>query len=294
MSLSLTDRPDGRHELTLQQFFAFPVEQLWAAVTTPEQLSRWYPARVTIPDLATGAEMGMDYGDGWTTTATITELDPPRLFAFTERALEAMTGEGDNEIRIALDGEGAGCLMTFTQVFDDRAAAGSYSAGWQGCFAALDAMLSGIEPPADTTARRRHEANLAALGLDRGTLMVGDAGWDVTIARQLMGTPRPALWDALTGGAEPVEGGPVPERMVPAGFEVSPVVAVEPGTMLTYAWLVDGVGGAGSIRWELGDGPGGARITLLHRGTKEHENRAERVLRAWEAHIAEIVASFGE
>jgi len=46
-------------------------------------------------------------------------------------------------LRLELRPEGAGCLMVFTHAFADRATAARTAAGWDRCFARMDALLGG-------------------------------------------------------------------------------------------------------------------------------------------------------
>jgi uncharacterized protein YndB with AHSA1/START domain len=95
---------DGRVVLRYERRLARPPERAWRAITQPDELEKWFPAAVEL-ELAVGGrlrftfrEKDVDSPDG-----EVTELDPPRLFAFD--------WGGENlrfELRPELDGLGPG------------------------------------------------------------------------------------------------------------------------------------------------------------------------------------------
>jgi uncharacterized protein YndB with AHSA1/START domain len=77
------------------------------------------------------------------TDGRITELDPPRRFAFSW---------GDDHLRFELESEqdGAGCLLRFTHVLDRRDRAARDAAGWHVCLDMLARRLGGDATRAPT------------------------------------------------------------------------------------------------------------------------------------------------
>jgi uncharacterized protein YndB with AHSA1/START domain len=61
-----------------------PREQVWAAITQPELLLRWFPTHVAEVDLRVGGAMNFGWGDGGD-EAVIDVVDPPATFAFRWR-----------------------------------------------------------------------------------------------------------------------------------------------------------------------------------------------------------------
>lgn len=285
MNDTLTIRSDGRQVLRIERRFAHAPEKVWRAVIEPERLSRWYPGTVTLLEPWVGGRMAMDYGQGWTTTGVVTAIDPPRLFAFTERALSAMPREGDNEYRIELRPDGDGCLMIFSQTFDDRAAAADYAGGWNACLDVLGSLLDGSPIPHPRVPAERHEQYVRAFGLDQGRVERAGEGWRVRYERHvpLPGTGR--IWAALAGSSPLEIGAPPPAGFVAEGVRAGAVVACEPAALLEYEWL-DGETPGGHVRWELSDGPGGARIDLTQTVRGDREPPAE----PWRRHVEELVA----
>lgn len=104
--LTLEDGP----MLALEHRYQHPVERVWRALTDPDELSHWFPGE----------------------TLTVTESEPPRLLAGS--------WYGD-ALRFELRADGEGCVLTFTHAFADRGKAARDAAGWERCFARLQALL---------------------------------------------------------------------------------------------------------------------------------------------------------
>ena len=81
-----------------------PPERVWRAITEPEDLEKWFPARPEIAgERRVGAELQFTYPEGSEPpeTGEITEHDPPRLFAFTWRS----SGRESQLLRFELEPE---------------------------------------------------------------------------------------------------------------------------------------------------------------------------------------------
>jgi uncharacterized protein YndB with AHSA1/START domain len=276
---------NGRNVLRIERRFAHAPEKVWRAVIEPERLSEWYPANVTELEPLVGGKMALDYGQGWTTTAVVTAIDPPRLFAFTERALSVMPREGDGEIRIELRPDGDGCLMVFSQTFDDRATAAGYAAGWQACLDVLEAALSGEPARHADVSVERHEFYFKAFGLDRADVERTSDGWRIRYERHVSRQSIDKIWTELTGSTAVDVGEEPPAAFVAGGVHAGAITAVEPPALLEYEWL-DGDQPAGRVRWELTSDPGGARIELTQTGP----DRVQPDPDAWRTHIEALVA----
>jgi uncharacterized protein YndB with AHSA1/START domain len=245
---------DGRNVLRFERRLAHPVQKVWRAITEPAELAHWFPAMVAM-EFQVGGRMRFTFpgGEMDPTDGTVTELDPPRVFAFV--------WDGD-PLRMELRPDGDGSLLTFTYTFQDRPMAGSYATGWQTCLDGLGHRLAGTVPPAPAPYPERHDAYAEAFGLGEGTAEKDADGCTVRFER-LLPHPVEKVWPALTGAGEtPTAGGeppvPVTNGYVPAG----PLTAVRTGTVLEYAWLSDGEP-AGRVRWELAGGhPAGTRVVL--------------------------------
>lgn len=243
------DTADGRSMLTMERRLKHPPEKVWRAVTEPERLADWFPAAMT-PDLRVGGAVEFGFGGN----GTVTDLDQPRLFAYTW---------GDQHLRWELHPDGAGTRLVLVATFTDRAGAASFASGWHICIAALDLALGGrpgADPGFDHVAL--HEQFVVQFGLDAGSAETTADGWRVRYERQLT-RPADEVWAVLSAQAPPgaVRDGDVLEH------------DAEPG---------------GRLRWELAEGTGhGARVVLTHVGT---EGDPEPALAAGSARMAKLLA----
>jgi uncharacterized protein YndB with AHSA1/START domain len=229
MTESLQQTADGRSVLRMERWLKHPPEKVWRAVTEPQRLADWFPERIT-PELREGGTVAYESG----TTGVVTDLDPPRLIAYTWET---------DHLRWELHPDGAGTRLVLLHTFDDRAGAASYGAGWHTCIVALDLALdgrAGTDPGVDDIAL--HEQLVAQLGLDAGTVESGADGWRVRYERQLT-RPADGVWGAVTD-------------LAPAGAAAREHV------------LEHDADEGGRVRWELVQGTGhGARLVLTHTGT---------------------------
>lgn len=280
---------DGRPVLCLERRLAHPPEKVWRALTEAAHLSQWYPFQVAEMELRVGGRIRFDDGAGTTLDATITELDPPRVFAFSEHAPAEMVRESDDLVCFELRPDGDGCLLVFTHTFDDRPAAASYATGWHGCLDAMEMVMDGrpVEWAQDDMAER-HEAYVEAFGLNQGTAEVTEGGWRVRFERQLMQQPIEKVWAALTaavpGSGGPVVGGSAPSACTTHNVVPGAVTAVEAPAVLEFDWLFE-KRSVGRVRWELSNGPGGARIVLTQVGPSELADERPAALTAWRTHL---------
>jgi uncharacterized protein YndB with AHSA1/START domain len=105
--LTLEDGP----ALRLERRYRHGVDRLWRVLTDPDDLGHWFPG-----------------------TLEVTGQEPPRW-------LEG-TWFGDR-LRFELQAEGDGCRLVFTHAFADRDVSARTAAGWDRCFARVDALLAG-------------------------------------------------------------------------------------------------------------------------------------------------------
>ncbi len=110
--LTLEDGDDGV-QLRLERRFRHPVERVWRAISEPDELAHWLPSDAPME---------------------IVERDAPH------RLVASWFGD---ELRFELRPEGAGCVLVFTHAFADRDVAARTAAGWDRCFARLEAHVAG-------------------------------------------------------------------------------------------------------------------------------------------------------
>jgi uncharacterized protein YndB with AHSA1/START domain len=155
---------DERPTLCFERRLAYPAEAVWRVITEPSELSHWFPSQVEV-DLRLGGEMKFEFEDmpldaPTTMSGRVTELDPPRLFAFFW---------GGDHLRFELEDAdgGAGCLLRFTVVLETSDKAARDAAGWHQCLDALERQLSGApdERPYGSGDWQERYAEYTRLGL---------------------------------------------------------------------------------------------------------------------------------
>jgi uncharacterized protein YndB with AHSA1/START domain len=134
---------DGRPAVHFERRLAHPVDAVWRSVTEPEELAYWFPARVEL-DLCVGGRMRFTFpGDAFPPTdGEVTELDPPRRFAFDW---------GEEHLRFEIEPDGDGAVLRFTHLLEARDAAARDASGWHHCLGNLEERLAGGAPEAPRT-----------------------------------------------------------------------------------------------------------------------------------------------
>lgn len=251
-----------RWALRLERRYPHPVEKVWRAVTEPAHLAQWFPSTVEV-DLRVGGAMRFGFGDDMVVTGEVTELDPPRLLAFTW---------GDDTLRLELGPDGDGTRFVLVTTFDDRYGAPSYAAGWDLCLAALGPVLADEPVPPAGRAVDRHEELVARFGLDRPELGDGPAGWVARWERQLT-CPAEVAWDLFLGGRTAPAVGEAFRAPAAAEVVLGTVTEVDRPRVLAFD-VAPGEPGD-TVRLELGDGTGhGARLVLTVTGADAAERDA--------------------
>ncbi len=120
--LSAGRRPVLRFERQL----ARPVEEVWRAVTDPDQMRSWFPTRIEIDEWMVGAVLThhFDQHELDPLPGTVLEWDPPRRVAFTWGA-DTITFE----LSVSPDG---GTVFVLTEELEAGHAARN-AAGWDVC-----------------------------------------------------------------------------------------------------------------------------------------------------------------
>jgi uncharacterized protein YndB with AHSA1/START domain len=273
----------GRTVLRMERHLPHPVEKVWRALTEPSELGYWFPSKVEL-DLTVGGKVRfIELSDEYPSLdGEITDLDPPRLIAYTWDT---------DHLRWELRADGDGSLLTLTHTFDDRYGASSFASGWTGCLdildLRLDGELAGPENPDGVSPddlpqglegwASLHERFVQEFGLDDGTVRRTAEGWVVRFERQLV-RPVDAVWSLLTGGREVAVGAAPPE-----GFTTERI----PAALLDYRWPAQG-DPAGRVRWELSAGAGGARLVVTHTIPTSLGEYRPTALDAWREHIADV------
>lgn len=274
---------DGRSRLRMQRTFAHPRQQVWVAITEPDQLIKWFPAAVELlPER--GSKISFDLGQGPQTHGVVQEVDAPHSIAYSW---------GDDLLRWELADQGEVTVLRFTHTFADRPGAASLASGWDVCLDALDNVLAGepVAPRQDTTAE--HEAYIKAFGLDEGTSEHTPRGWTVRFERQLT-RPIATVWRELTASTTLIPGAPAPHDCTTGEFPPGMTTTVHSPDLIEYQWL-DMDGPEGQVRWELTEGTGhGARLILTQTGTPATEHLMASALDAWKKRLNDLAKELSE
>ena len=119
---TLEVRDDGKYVLRFERRLAHPPEKVWAALTEPDQLRRWFPTDIE-GERRPGAPIRFVFREDAPSAADMpellehdpqdldgefTEFDPPRLLAYRW---------GDEHLRWELEPTAEGCRLAFAQTF---------------------------------------------------------------------------------------------------------------------------------------------------------------------------------
>jgi len=137
--------------LTFERRYVQPLEKVWAAITVPERISDWLAeARV---DLRLGGAFALSFtGEAYAFEGVITELDPPRLIAWTWPHEQ----HPDSVVRWELFPDGEGCRLVLTQSDMHPPHLVEVGAGWH----ALLEVLPGAAGGPKVVWRRERELEL--------------------------------------------------------------------------------------------------------------------------------------
>jgi len=132
---------DGRWTLTFVRLLRHAPDQVWAALTDPEQLGRWAPFEAD-RDLATLGTATLTMVDGDTRVdldARVTRAEPPALLEYSW---------GDDVLRWELEPVGSGTRLTLHHRVDDETMPPRAAAGWHLCLDVAERLLDGddVEP----------------------------------------------------------------------------------------------------------------------------------------------------
>jgi len=166
-------RQGDRWTLTFTRKLAHPREKVWRAVTEPEHLAAWYPQQI-VGERKAGAPLRFvsSAGDGFDGQMLV--FDPPKVMEFTW---------GADLLRIELETDGPGTLLTLTDTFDDVGKAARDAAGWHECLDLLASDLDGTSPPAQGRIWRQvHPVYVTRLGPDAATIGP-PPGWEDQVVR---------------------------------------------------------------------------------------------------------------
>jgi uncharacterized protein YndB with AHSA1/START domain len=136
--LGTLTRQGDRWTLRFTRRLAHPQEKVWRAVTEPEHLAVWFPEEI-VGDRRAGAPLRFVSSAGEGFDGQLLVFEPPSVMEMTW---------GPDLLRIELQPDGAGTLLTLTDTFDDQGKAARDAAGWHECLDRLVSALDGTPPAA--------------------------------------------------------------------------------------------------------------------------------------------------
>jgi uncharacterized protein YndB with AHSA1/START domain len=112
-----------------------PPEKVWRAVSEPEHLAAWFPQRI-VGAWKIGGRLRFEseYGDF---EGEVLAFEPMRLVEFTW---------GTDVIRLELEPDGPGSILTLIDTISELGKAARDAAGWHECLDRLEADLAGRKP----------------------------------------------------------------------------------------------------------------------------------------------------
>jgi uncharacterized protein YndB with AHSA1/START domain len=124
----------GRPAVRFERTYAHPIERVWAAVSEPAELARWFPSTVSYEPVIGGAVTFSGDPNVEDSTGTVLAFDPPHRLSFSWL---------DDELHFTLEQVGEGTRLTLLNVLADRSAAARNASGWYVCLAGLAKLVDG-------------------------------------------------------------------------------------------------------------------------------------------------------
>jgi uncharacterized protein YndB with AHSA1/START domain len=152
----------GRVQLRFTRRFRHPPEKVWRALTEPEHLAAWFPARIE-GERSAGAALRFVFpkGEGPTLDGEMLRYEPPTVLEFRW---------GQDELRFELQRDGEGSLLNFVETFDEFGRAARDAAGWHVCLDALAAHLDGQPPAGQEAWPQVHQRYVERFGPEAATI----------------------------------------------------------------------------------------------------------------------------
>jgi uncharacterized protein YndB with AHSA1/START domain len=156
---------EGRPAVRFQRSYSHPIDRVWAAVTQPAQLVKWFPSALEFEPRIGGAVRFSGDPHLPETHGVVLTFEPPRRFAFSW---------GTNEVHLELVAiTEDSTKLTLSDILTNRDEAARNASGWTTCLRELDNVIAGIScdgPHSETnraTFRPTYDSYCAA-GLPHG------------------------------------------------------------------------------------------------------------------------------
>jgi uncharacterized protein len=153
---------DDRCAVRFERLFDFTPEELWKALTDPEQLLGWL-AHAESFDPRVGGAVELDFGEGVAVRGEVLQLEPGRVLEYTW----THSGEIESLVRFELTPHEHGTLLVLDHRRLTREVGVQYGAGWHAHLDLLEAALAGGSlgfVPRYVELRPAYEEQAASLG----------------------------------------------------------------------------------------------------------------------------------
>ena len=160
----LVELDDGRWQLRFTRALAHPPEKVWRAITAPEHLERWFPTTIE-GERAAEAPLRFSFRSGKLPAFH------GKMLAFEPESVMEFRWGGD-VIRLELQPDGDGTLLTLYDTLEERGKGARDAAGWHDCLNRLDGHLRGEETDGESSTvwRRVHPEYVARFGPEATTI----------------------------------------------------------------------------------------------------------------------------
>jgi uncharacterized protein YndB with AHSA1/START domain len=142
---------DGSPVVRFERTFPHSAAQVWAAITDPARLAKWFPTTVEFEALRPGAPITFRFAE---------DRYPPMSGVFRDvlapRRLSFTWGDDVLSFELSEHEGGAACRLAFSVVLDSADKAARDAAGWDDCLDMLGVEVSGEtrERPAESESWR--------------------------------------------------------------------------------------------------------------------------------------------
>ena len=143
--------PPGRFVLELTRILAAPRDRVFAALTEPDDLERWWgPGGFTTPEIELDLRVGGAYrfgmqppdGDLFHLSGEFLEVEPPRRLAYTFRWDEPAPDDRETAVRLSLDEGDDGTRLSLSHgEFATEERLALHTGGWTDSLDKLSALL---------------------------------------------------------------------------------------------------------------------------------------------------------
>ena len=131
MTEGILTEVDGRPALRFTRRLAHPIERVWRAVSTYDELAAWFVGPVDFQEVGHRFQAMEQPGE-------VLRFEAPRSLAWEW---------GGEQFSFDLEPDGDGTVLTFVHVFADRDHGADYASGWHFHFDRLEAHLEGRPVP---------------------------------------------------------------------------------------------------------------------------------------------------